>query len=171
LLEALNNSDNKFPLDDIAQLADWSSVFGYTIQAEVEQVFTDQLGTETAIMLQNREYDFKTANWPNLERKIYEYAQRVNRLPIVVFDPQCKFEEWEQAVGAEHIVDLSHRKPAEDAQVCKTTQAHVILTNRAIKYMDRIPLLVSHMGMIVGQDKRIMTDASEKVFYRNGKLA
>ena len=171
LLEYLGNSNNQFPLSDIAVLADASTVLGYTIHHDVEQRYTDALGTEVAIMLQHREYDFKSANWENLEQKIYSYAQLVDRFPIVVFDPQCNFKEWEQVVDKEHILNLVPLRSADDLQVCKNTTAQVILTNRAIKYMDSIPLLVSHMGMIVGQDKRIMTDASEKVFYRNGKLA
>jgi hypothetical protein len=171
LLEHLGNSNNQFPLSDIAVLADASTVLGYTIHHDVAQLYTDALGTEVAIMLQNREYDFKTANWADLEQKIYNYAQLVNRFPIVVFDPQCNFTAWQQVVEKEHILDLVPLRPADDLQVCKNSTAQVILTNRAIKYMDTIPLLVSHMGMIVGQDKRIMTDASEKVFYRNGKLA
>lgn len=171
LLEHLAQPNNQFDIAQAAGLVDQSSVLGYTVHSDLMRAITEDVGSTQAIMLANREYDFKTENWQNLEHKIYQYAQTVNRFPIVVFDPQCNFSGWKQVVESEYITDLSTTRQSEDAQVCANTQARVILTNRAVKYMDRIALLVSNMGMIVGQDKRIMIDASEKVFYTNGKLA
>jgi hypothetical protein len=171
LLEYLGQPNNQFDIAQAARLVDQSSVLGYTVHSDLMRAITDHLGSTGAIMLANREYDFKTENWNNLEHKIYQYAVSVNRFPIVIFDPQCNFAGWKHTVEHEHVLDLSTTRQSEDAQVCANTTARVILTNRAIKYMDRIALLISNMGMIVGQDKRIMIDASEKVFYTNGKLA
>jgi hypothetical protein len=43
----------------------------------------------------------------------------------------------------------------------------LILTNRSLKQLDRIPLLISHVGLLAGQDKKIMTNAAEKIIYLN----
>ena len=171
MLEHLGNTRNHFDREDAAKVADWAEVLGFTVHPDVEQLFTDTHGSSMAIMIRHRSYDFKEHNWHGLEQDIYRYAQLVNRFPIVVFDPQSNFGAWEEIVDADRVINLSKHRASDDRQVCQNSNAEVILTNRAIKYLDRIPLLVSNMGMLVGQDKRIMTDASEKVFYRNGRLA
>lgn len=171
LLEHLGNEDNRFDRSEVQRLVDLSTVLGYIVSDEVMQDCTNDLGSDMAVMISRKDYDFKTYNWPHLEESIYKYAQLTNRFPIVVFDPQCAFERWNELVHGEDLLVLTHTKPKDEVQVCQNITAKVVLTNRAIKHLDRIPLLVSHMGMVVGQDKRIMLDASEKVFYRNGKLA
>ncbi len=171
LLEQLGNVENQFSWDQLASLVDQSSVLGYTVHNDVATEYNQQFGTDVSIMLAARTYDFKDHNWTNLEQSVLNYARLVDRFPIVVFDPQANFGHWEQLVGSENVLNLCKVKPDQERQVCQDSTAQVILCNRAVKYLDRIPLLVSNMGMIVGQDKRIMLDASEKVFYRNGKLA
>ncbi len=171
LLEFLGNEENSWPIEDLIQLVDSSEVLGYTVDDDLVQAYTDLYGTDMSVMLRTRHYDFKEYNWPNLEQSIYKYAQLANRFPIVVFDPQTNFGAWEHLVDESLILNLSKVRGSDERQVCQDTNAQIILSNRAVKYFDRIPLLVSHLGMIVGQDKRIMLDASEKVFYRNGKLA
>jgi hypothetical protein len=74
---------------------------------------------------------------------------------------------WKSLVDAGDVLDLTRGREIN----IQNSTAKIILTNRAIKSMDNIPLLVSCLGMFVGQDKRIMLDASEKVFYINDKLA
>lgn len=170
MLEHLGNAHNQFPMEQLATLVDMAPVLGYTIHDDVAVEYTQQFGSDTAIMLRDRTYDFKDYNWANLERSVLTYAELTNRFPIVVFDPQGNFGLWEQLVGGENVLNLTKVKHDQEYQVCQTSTARVILCNRAVKYLDRIPLLISNMGMIVGQDKRIMLDASEKVFYRNGKL-
>ena len=170
MLEYLGNESNQFDISELAQLVDQSSVVGYTVHDAVSDLYNQQYGSDISIMLRSRTYDFKEHNWPDFESSVFKYAQLVNRFPIVVFDPQADFGNWHQMVAADQLLDLSKVKADQERQVCQNTQAQVILCNRAVKYLNRIPLLVTHMGMIVGQDKRIMLDASEKVFYRNGKL-
>ena len=171
MLEYLGNEHNMFDISELAMLVDQSSVIGYTVHDNVAELYNQQFGSDVSIMLRSRTYDFKDHNWPNFESSILKYAQLVNRFPIVVFDPQTDFGNWQQIADPNQILDLCKVKSDQERQVCQNTQAQIILCNRAVKYLNRIPLLVTHMGMIVGQDKRIMLDASEKVFYRNGKLA
>ena len=167
LLEFLEQPNNQFSLDRLAELVDKSSPLGYTIHSDILKATVEQYGSSTTIMLQNREYSFKNENWNDLERRIYQYAQLTNRFPIVVFDPQVNFSVWKSLVPADDVLDLTRGRELN----IQNSTAKVILTNRAIKTMHRIPLLVSCLGMFVGQDKRIMLDASEKVFYINDKLA
>jgi hypothetical protein len=171
MLEYFDNEHNMFDIGELANLVDQSSVIGYTVHDTVSELYNQQFGSDISIMLRSRTYDFKDHNWPNFESSILKYAQLVNRFPIVVFDPQANFGNWQQIADPNQVIDLCKVKADQERQVCQNTQAQIILCNRAVKYLDCIPLLVTHMGMIVGQDKRIMLDASEKVFYRNGKLA
>lgn len=167
LLEFLEQPDNQFRGSRLAELVDKSSILGYTVHPDILKATVEQHGSSTTIMLQNREYSFKNENWNNLEHKIYQYAQLTNRFPIVVFDPQVNFSVWKSLVPADDVLDLTRVRELN----IQDSTAKVILTNRAIKNMNCIPLLVSCLGMFVGQDKRIMLDASEKVFYINDKLA
>ena len=171
MLEYLNNSDNQFSMDQLASMVDQAPVLGYTVHDDVTAEYNQLFGSDNAVMMRDRTSDFKDYNWTNLERSVLTYAELTNRFPIVVFDPQGNFGLWEPLLGSKNVLNLTKVKPDQERQVCQNSTARVILCNRAVKYLDRIPLLISNMGMVIGQDKRIMLDASEKVFYRNGKLA
>jgi hypothetical protein len=158
-------------MDQLALMVDQAPVLGYTVHDDVTAEYNQLFGSDNAVMMRDRTYDFKDYNWNCLERSVLTYAELTNRFPIVVFDPQGNFGLWEPLLGSENVLNLTKVKPDQERQVCQNITARVILCNRAVKYLDRIPLLISNMGMVIGQDKRIMLDASEKVFYRNGKLA
>jgi hypothetical protein len=167
LLEYLEQPDNQFDISRLAELVDKSGSLGYTVHPDILKTNIEKFGSSITIMLQNREYSFKNENWSDLESKVYQYAQLTNRFPVVVFDPQGNFAVWKSLVDAGDVLDLTRGREIN----IQNSTAKIILTNRAIKSMDNIPLLVSCLGMFVGQDKRIMLDASEKVFYINDKLA
>ena len=46
----------------------------------------------------------------------------------------------------------------------------VIYSHKPIKYFDRIPLLVTHAGMMIGYEKQAMYLAAEKIFFTGVKL-
>lgn len=156
-----------FGADRQVWLCDNAGVLGYTISDSVRASLEEEVGASNTLLITNSKYELQTgASEDNLDR-VFAYAEVADRWPVVVFDPTHSFEYYHNKFAPEQILDISKKR---DAELAITSEHKVILSNRAVKHMKRIPLLLSHIGLIAGQDKRIMTDSSEKTVYVNYKL-
>jgi hypothetical protein len=159
------NERGGFEHDNLLTLVDLSTTLGYSVDEPIQQYIEETYGASNRLLIGNREYEFND-NPDSIER-IMSYAQLTNRWPIVVFNPTPidTFDLW-----AKHF---------EDGQVCKlqnkkqedvTADHRLIYTIKPLRSLSRIPLLVSHVGMVIGQDKTAMVDRSDKIFYTGIKL-
>jgi hypothetical protein len=129
-------------------------------------VATD-VGSSEFLLLENREYDFKDAS--DAVERVVDYARLTNRWPIVAFNPtpENTLAEWQKHFESDEILVLGNKK---ETTVELTPRHKLIFTHRALRQLETIPILFSHVGMMIGSDKMIMLSRSNKVFYSSMKL-
>lgn len=167
LIEYINSTLGGFGLNNLEKLADYSSILGYGIDQHVRQALESIHGASTYLLIANKEYELH--NTPDPIGRIVAYAHQFDRWPIVAFNPTAEdtLPEWRKYFTEDQVLVLGNQK---EKQLNLDPEYKVIYTHRAIKSMDTIPLLVSHAGMMVGSDKQIMLNRSQKVFYSAMKL-
>jgi len=167
LVEYVNSALGGFGLDNLETLADYSSILGYEIDKNITQALESLYGASIYLLIANKEYELHNA--PDSVGRIVEYAQQFDRWPIVAFNPTAEdtLPEWRKYFTEDQVLVLGNQK---EKQLYLTPEHKVIYTHRAIKSLDTIPLLVSHAGMMVGSDKQIMLNRSQKIFYSAMKL-
>ena len=165
LREYIQENLNGFGLDNRTQLVDFSSVLGYQVDDDILQAAEQDLGASSFLLATHRDYDFNSSS--DCVSRIAKYAQTVNRFPIVVFNPtpDDSLGEWKQHFADEEILVVGNKKDV-------TVEPHhkVIYSVRPIDNMDKIPLLVTHVGMMIGANKQLMLGRAEKIFYTALKL-
>lgn len=114
-----------------------------------------------------RNYEFN--NSQDYVKRVIDYTNTVQRWPIFVFNPtpNNSLEEWSQYFSPEEILVVNNRHA--DAVVIPDN-CRVVYTHKPLKNVSRIPVLISHVGMIVGYEKANMVQAAEKIFYTGVKL-
>lgn len=145
---------------DLIGLVDQSGRLGYTVDAEIEKLIIADQGLEFYMNLR--------AHWrqlpmeQHLAKSVVEYAVRVNRLPVYVYDPGAN-DSWEfyrDLLPPGQAVRVGNNKnflPDEDVKL--------IWTHRPLKLKHTVPVLISHIGLLIGGDKNYMIQNSEKVFF------
>ena len=167
LIEYIETQLGGFDLNNVVRLVDWSSILGYTVDPALASAVATDVGFSGYLLLQNREYDFKDT--PNAVERVINYARLTNRWPIVAFNPtpESNLAEWQKHLAQEEILVLGNKK---ETTVEVAPHHKLIFTHRALRQLDNIPILFSHVGMMVGSDKMIMLSRSNKVFYSSMKL-
>lgn len=150
-----------FDQSRLLQLVDWAPCFGYQVESQLFREAEQLAGHRCAPMLGKREYEINQVEIGEAVSRVLEYAQLVDRWPVVVYDPSAEFDVYRKRFPDDQTLTLVNRR--EDIQ----PDHRLILTNRSLKQLDRIPLLISHVGLLAGQDKKIMTNAAEKIIYLN----
>lgn len=153
--------DNKY------QLADLAPVLGYTVSAEIEAQIEAELGGSAALLIKNREYDMHNA--PDAVERIVKYAEATNRWPIVAYNPTPDetLDDWMKYFKEDEVFVLKNKK---ESHLDILPHHKVIYTHKPLRYLDSIPLLISHSGMLVGFDKQFMVGRTEKIIYAGVKL-
>lgn len=155
-----------FGHDNLLQLIDASSVLGYTIEDDLLDVVEKQWGNKFKTLATNTEVivDPATALENGNLKAVMDYAIETNRLPVIVYEPDmssrlmAKLCEWYPEDGA--VFTVGTRRDYQLPEGVK-----FIHTEKPIKDMKRIPMLVTSAGMIYGSDKQTMAQLSEKVVY------
>jgi hypothetical protein len=165
LIEYLEQQGLALTDEYLLQLADQSSILGYTVSSQVWEEVDALAGTDVSTFMRDRTYEL-TADYGQIPR-LFAYARLVNRLPMVVYDPSARAvnEIYAASIGAENIAELGNKTSI------KELDAPVIFTHKPIKDVDTIPLLISHVGMLAGVEKVIMNQNSQKIIYYNYKLS
>ena len=164
MLEYLQEQGIGFTEDDLLRLADLSSVLGYRISDPLRTELDAKIGSDMSVLVTAKEYDIHGDT--SLVERIYRYAQLVNRLPMLVYfsDPSQDTNIWQRVLGAD-VVHV-HR----GRELPNFGEHKVIITTLPVRDVDRIPLLVSHNGLMLGAEKIMMLQNSEKIIYFNQKL-
>ena len=148
-------------------LVDHAPVLGYTVSPSIMQETETDLGGSTSLLMAAREYNFNDS--ADTTQRIIRYAKAANRWPVYVFNPTPTdaLAEWSKHFASEEILVVNNRHL--DAVVVDSAH-RVVYTHKPLKNVDRIPVLVSHVGMIVGYEKANMVQAADKIFYTAVKL-
>ncbi len=165
LLDYLVRKIGSFDLHKRDQLIDHASVCGFTVSDDLLVAAESDLGGSTLLLMTNRDYDFNLSI--DMIERIVKYAHTVDRYPIVVFNPtaqQCA-QEWTQHFDSTQVQVIANAK-----DVAIDPSAKLIYTQKALKHMNPIPILVSYVGMMIGADKQLMSGAAEKIFFAAKRL-
>jgi hypothetical protein len=167
LVEYIETHLGGFELNNIVRLVDWASILGYTVDPALANAVAMDIGPSGYLLLENREYDFKDA--PDAVERVINYARLTNRWPIVAFNPtpENTLNEWQRYLEPNEILVLGNKK---ETMVDLEPHHKLIFTHRALRQLENIPILFSHVGMMIGSDKMIMMSRSNKVFYSSMKL-
>lgn len=165
MIEYIEAQGVSFDDTDIVRLADMSSVLQYTISESVMNEVVDLIGPQLAVFVSKREYEL-TGDADQIDR-LYRYAQLVNRLPMVVYDPSPKgsIELYKDRIGTDVIYNIGNQRVVTDLQ-----GKMIVWSHRPIKEFETIPMLVSHVGLMAGAEKAIMLQNAQKIIYFNHKL-
>jgi hypothetical protein len=152
LVEYIHNNLGGFELDNLLTLVDNSGILGYTVSKDISQAIIDKYGPRFYNLLNNREIKInpQALFTGNDFDSILDYADTVQRWPVVVYEP-----------------DLSGRMLVKlrDKYGIDYNQERYIHTIKPIHTQTVIPLLISSAGMIFGGDKQLMLQQAEKVVY------
>jgi len=161
LLEHINLYIGELVIGNLLKLADYSSILGYTLHADLETVLHQQYGYQITQLISNRELKVTPGGVlaeDNLHT-IFEYAVSCDRLPIYVYEPdlsnnllsriKLRFADEEIHIGLPaDAIDSKTKVVYITKPVARTT-----------------PLLISTAGMIYGGEKEVMIQQAEKVVY------
>jgi hypothetical protein len=165
MIEYLRNQGITFVPEDLVRLVDLSSVLGYTVDLDVLKAVELLIGSDLVVFAQRREYELN-GNAQQIERLV-RYATITNRLPVIIFDttPANSLSTYQEILGKDQVTVLGNKKLESLDEI--TTP--VVFSQRAVNF-DRMPLIVSHVGLIAGGEKSMMIQNSEKIVYFNCKL-
>lgn len=159
-----------FGHENLDHLVDWAPVLGYTVDPVIMQHMEERHGASTALLLNAREYEFGGAATAETVQRVVSYAHKSNRWPIVVFNPtpDDTFDIWRNYFDETQVLRVNNKRQEE-----LVTGAHKVVYTHLPLYRSnmRIPVLVSHVGMIVGHDKAAMIALSDKIFFAGVKLS
>jgi len=153
--------------DNLLRLVDYSSILGYTVDANLESAIAQEYGYRFLHLVANRELKVDPSSMlaeDNLQ-SIVDYATMCNRLPIYVYEPDLSrrlLTELVSKFGEDQIQDLSKTKLLDDVKINEGTK--IVYLVKPIKG-HKIPMLVSTAGMIYGGDKESMVQQAEKIVY------
>lgn len=165
MIEYIESQGISFTPEDLVRLVDLSSVLGYTVDEDVFKAVELAIGSDLVVFAQKREYELN-GNASHIDRLI-RYATVTNRLPVIIFDttPKNSLATYQDILGPDQITVLGNRQLASLDEI--TTP--VVFAHRAVN-ISRLPLIVSHVGLIAGGEKSMMIQNSEKIVYFNCKL-
>lgn len=165
MIEYLESRGIKLVPEDLVKLVDMAGVLGYTVNDDVMKAVELLIGSDLTVFARRREYELN-GDARHIERLV-RYATLANRLPVVVFDttPKSSLETYQNILGPDQITVLGNRQLTSLDEI--TTP--IVFAHRAVN-IPRLPLIVSHVGLIAGGEKSMMIQNSEKIVYFNCKL-
>ena len=151
--------------DFLLKLADLSSVLGYKVDDSLWQEVDAIAGSDISVFMRDRTYELH-GNFGQIDRVI-RYAQLVNRLPVVIYDPSptASIDKYRELLGDDNIYRIGNQRHIDDEQ-----SRPVMWSHRVVRELNNIPLLMSHVGLIAGAEKQIMIQNSQKIIYFNQRL-
>jgi len=164
LLEYLAEQGMDFTDDNLLRLADLGSELGYTISDSVWAEVDHIAGPDISGFIRKSSYEL-IGDFGQIPR-LFAYAQLVNRLPMIVFDPSASGsdQKYLELLGTENVAVQGNKNKTN------VSDAPVIWTHKVMRELDTIPLLISHAGLLAGAEKSLMVQNSRKIIYFNHKL-
>jgi hypothetical protein len=148
--------------DNLLKLIDASAVLGYTVDQDLAQATVTEYGAGFYQLLSNRETQLS----PNITESndiasVLDYADRLQRWPVVFYEPDLKNRMLDKLAELRpgQFLSNNRKNPAIDPAV------KYIHTTVSIINLPVIPLIVSGAGMLFGGDKQMMMQHAKKVVY------
>jgi hypothetical protein len=164
LLDYLAEQGVELKEENLLRLADLGSELGYTVSDSLWEEVDRIAGADISVFIRKSSYEL-IGDFEQIPR-LFAYAQLVNRLPMIVFDPSASGSDqnYLELLGAENVAVQGNKNKIN------ATDAPVIWTHKVMRELDNIPLLVSHVGLLAGAEKSLMVQNSRKIIYFNQKL-
>jgi hypothetical protein len=164
LLDYLAEQGIELKEENLLRLADLGSELGYTVSDSLWEEVDRIAGADISVFIRKSSYEL-IGDFEQIPR-LFAYAQLVNRLPMIVFDPSASGSDqnYLELLGAENVAVQGNKNKIN------ATDAPVIWTHKVMRELDNIPLLVSHVGLLAGAEKSLMVQNSRKIIYFNQKL-
>jgi hypothetical protein len=164
LLDYLAEQGVEFTEDNLLRLADLGSELGYTVCDSLWEEVDYIAGTDISVFIRKSSYEL-IGDFEQIPR-LFAYAQLVNRLPMIVFDPSASGsdQKYLELLGKENVAVQGNKNKTN------VSDAPVIWTHKVMREFDSIPLLISHVGLLAGAEKSLMVQNSRKIIYFNHKL-
>jgi hypothetical protein len=151
-----------FELSNVLNLIDYSDILGYTVDSVFEEYAISESSPRVYNLMLNRDSKLEASNIDNTFLDIVHYADRSNRWPIYIYEPNQTGRLLTLATnhfGEQSVINLDkNNNDSESARV-------IYFTKYNSQHDQRIPLLISTMGMLFGGDKQLLLDRAEKVVY------
>ena len=168
LKEYIDTNLDGFDLENLMRLVDFSSILGYTVDAEITNLVVAATNPRFYNLSISKEVKLDTTTVADDLASVLDYADATQRWPVVIYEP-----------------DMSGKLLAQ----LRTLREGVVEVPRAVKVNERywdnefryvhavtpvinrpIPLLISSAGMMYGGDKSLMVQNSEKVVYCSAEV-
>ena len=164
LLDYLAEQGIDFTEQNLLRLADLGSELGYTVSDSLWNEVDYIAGTDISVFMRKPNYEL-IGDFGQIPR-LFAYAQLVNRLPMIVFDPSASGTDktYLELLGQDNVSIQGNKNKID------LSDAPVIWTHKVVREFDSIPLLVSHAGLLAGAEKSLMVQNSRKIIYFNHKL-
>jgi len=165
LREYINEKLGGFDHSNLLKLVDAAGVLGYTVNRDLADALTEEYGPRFITLAENREIKINPQSMMADDDfySVIEYAVKVERFPIVVFEPDLSgkmLKKLKDITGENEILEVKNGK------IASLEPGHkFIYTIKPIANMNRIPMLISSAGMIFGSTKSVMIQQAEKIVY------
>lgn len=151
--------------DNAMALIDSAGPLGYTISDEISEIVKANESPEFLKLCAGKVIDFANTADKYTVSQVVQWAIAVNRLPIVVYNPNFLTPDttlYEQFFDPSEIslINLKTSEPAIDYS------AKVVYTNRVLtNWEGRLPLLVSYANLMHSVGKKDFMNKAEKIVY------
>lgn len=155
--------------DNILTLVDMSGALGYKVSKEISDLMTSEYSEGFMKLCADKVIDFvPTKNNNNTLEEIIEWAIRVDRLPICVYNPNFLKPDltvYQKFFKDDEIQVLGMKETIKDT-IILDPKIKLVYTNKILaEWEDRMPLLITYANLLHGVTKKKFLDAAEKVVY------
>lgn len=166
MVEYINTNVGKICLDNLVMLCDLSSTLGYEIDRDLHHHLETKYGPVIKDLLLEHQVICENRDFIGTMDLIKRYAILTDRFPLVIYESNLS-DQWLAAA----------KKCFDDSEIfqIKSNKDKNHINDRALvihtiyplthKHLDRMPLMISTSGMIVGGDRQMMAQCAEKVVY------
>ena len=161
LRDYINTNLGGFELENLVRLVDNSALLGYTVNKEIADLVVAGGGPRFYNLAITREVKLDPTTVANDLGSVLDYADRTERWPVVVYEPDLSGKLLAQLRQLREGVVEVKRSPKDRNWEDGFKYVYVVapVTTR------KIPLLISSAGMIYGGDKSLMVQQAEKIVY------
>ena len=165
LIEYVNEHCGGFSHDNLLPLLDATGILGVSVETALQEVVNAQWGYHTMVLASNKEVQIKPLADDAMDKyaQVLEYAVSVNRLPVIIYEPDTSYKLWNKLTTLYPKEDIFEVKGQKRPTIPET--AKFVYTTVPLRNLDRVPMMVTGSGMIYGGDKQMMTQRSEKVVF------
>ena len=165
LLDYIRENVGELNLDNLLTLIDYSAILGYTVSQSLLDTLATEYGDKFVQLISQRNIKINpdTVKTSSDVEEILKYAERVNRLPVYIYEPDLSNRLLDRAL--EYVGENQCHQVGNKTQVVVGDNIKVIHTIKPIELAKGVPLLISSAGLVFGGAKQVMIQKAEKVVF------